>query len=70
MIDDNFEVDPKYQKEFLKKFPRWVFHNCWKPYMGLRGFNLLNFWWGEDGTRGACLLNFGVEYNPYHEGAE
>jgi hypothetical protein len=70
MTDNPFELNPDYQKEFLRKYPQWIFHNCWKPYNGLRGFNLFNFWWWENGTLGVCLLNFGVEYNPYHEDAE
>lgn len=68
MTTNPFEVDPKWQKEFLKKHPRWVFHNCWKSYKGLRGFNLFNFWWWENGTRGPVCSTLVWNITPITRG--
>ena len=71
MSDDRniFEPDPEWEREFLRTYPRWRFHNCWKPYHGMSGFSLVNVWWWKDGTMGINLLNFAVEFNPYHKEA-
>ena len=54
-------------KEFWRAWPRWNFRNCWKGYRGLYGFNSFAFWWTKGGSIGLTVLNFAVEFNPYHE---
>lgn len=64
------EEEEEFDRRFFAAYPRWTFRNLWRAdprYPKIRTFSLFSFWSSNKGTKGITLLNFSIEFNPYHQ---